>query len=63
MSNQAAPTADQLRKARHLGTKAALSHLPESQRDHLLNVHTKLDARREKNINDFKAKVRGEAPI
>lgn len=57
------PTAEQLRTARHLGAKAALSHLPESQRDGLLKVHTKLDSRREKNIADFKAKARGEKPI
>lgn len=60
MSN---PTAEQLRTARHLGAKAALSHLPEAQRDGLLKVHTKLDGRREKNISDFKAKARGEKPI
>jgi hypothetical protein len=54
------PTAEQLRKARHLGAKAALSHLPEGQRDALLNVHGQLDARRAANVADFKAKALGQ---
>lgn len=57
------PTAEQLRKARHLGAKASLSHLPEAQRDSLLGVHAQIDARREKNVSDFKAKARGEKPV
>lgn len=56
------PTADQLRQARHLGAKASLSHLPEEQRERLLKVREPLDARREKNIAEFKAKARGEKP-
>lgn len=60
MSN---PSAEQLRTARHLGAKAALSHLPEAQRTDLLKAHAKLDGRREKNITDFKAKARGDAPV
>lgn len=54
------PTADQLRQARHLGAKAALSHLPDEQRDKMLTVRAQLDARREKNITEFRAKARGE---
>ncbi len=56
------PTKEQLRQARHLGAKAALSHLPEEQRSKLMDVHSKLDARREKNIEEFKDKARGKAP-
>jgi hypothetical protein len=56
------PTKEQLRTARHLGAKAALSHLPEDKRNNLLAVHGKLDERRERNISDFKSKARGETP-
>lgn len=57
------PTAEQLRTARHLGAKAALTHLPEPQRDKLLAIHATSYSRREKNIADFKAKARGETPV
>lgn len=63
MSQSTNPSPEQLRKARHLGAKAALSHLPTEKRDQLLGVHAKLDARREKNISEFKAKARGEKPV
>jgi hypothetical protein len=57
MSN---PTKEQLRTARHLGAKAALSHLSEQQRDAMLKVRQQLDDRRERNISEFRAKVKGE---
>lgn len=59
--SKTSPTKEQLRTARHLGAKAALSHLPEDKRNGLLAVHSKLDERRERNISDFKSKARGES--
>lgn len=52
------PTAEQIRAARRHGAATSLAHLPEAARDKFMAVHQQVDARREKNINDFVSKVR-----
>lgn len=53
------PTAEQMRAVRHRGFVNSLQHMPEQRRVRLTNSYVKQDARRERNVGGFVARIRG----
>jgi len=61
MSNNAqAPTAEQIRAARHAGFDDSVRHMPEARRNKLTSAHRAQDGRRENNIRKFYQTVVGQ---
>lgn len=55
------PSQEQIRQARHLGFVNSLAqHKSESDLKKLYNSYSKQDARRERNVGNFVATVRGQ---